>query len=343
MALVNNYSIKRILTHLFNLYVIILIFDPMRESLDFGSLNSLISLFRDFLILSMFLLTIFYIPNKRASYLLLFFFISLFGLIVLSFFSGEDVGKILNCAYGVLRAYLLMFVIINLKNFYAFGINFLIKFFIISTLINFFTTLFIFFFMNNLIVNKNISNRICVGNPSMQSIIFLSSFCLTFYYRPYKKSFYNYLISSLLLLAVLSTVTTTAFVGIFFIMVITIRDKKYSLFWIICILFGAISFFTITNIFKIDIRIFTRLMTAKLYELLEKINEVFGTKFDVHTQYHSMSIRDAQIQRFLESRTDDSFLLGDGIFSMINQRKYMIENTYVALFRDFGFFGILNF
>lgn len=343
MTSVLKFPIKKILSILLNLYVIILIFDPMRESLDFGALNSLISLLRDLLIISLFFLTFFFIPNKKASYLLLFLFFSLLGLIALSVFSGENVGAIITCAYGVLRAYLLIFVIINLKNFYIFKIEFLVRFFIIVTLINFLSTVFIFFFMNNLIVKRNFSNRICIGNPSMQSVIFLSSFCLTFYFLPFKSRIVNYLVSSVLLIAVLSTVTTTAFVGVMLVLIITITDKKYSLFWILCILCGGIVLFFIVKLFNINLRVFTGLMNAKFNELLEKSNDIFGTNFDAYTEYHSISIRDDQIKRFQAMRTRDSFLFGDGIFSMINQKKYMIENTYVALFRDFGFFGITNF
>lgn len=336
-------SIKKLLSILFNFYVILLIFDPMRESLDFGALNSLISLLRDLLILGLFLLTIFYVPNKRASYLLTFLLLSLFGLVVLSFFSGENVGSIINCAYGVLRAYLLIFVVMNLEKFYVFTIEYLMKYFILITLMNFFFTLFIYFFMSSLITKRSFGIRICIGNPSMQSIIFLSSFCLTFYYFPFKRKLLNYLVSSLLLIAVMATVTTTAYIALFVVMVITITDKKHSFFWMICILLGGIAIFSIISFFNINIKSFTGLMEAKYNELLLKINEVFGTNFDAYTEYHSISIRDEQIKRFLDARTKESFLFGDGIFSMIDQKKYMIENTYVALFRDFGFWGILNF
>ena len=86
----------------------------------------------------------------------------------LSFFSGENVISILVCLYGVFRAYLLIFVIINLEKFYIYKMSFLMKLFIEITLSDFFCTLFIFFFMNHLIVKRNFENRVCVGNPSMQ-------------------------------------------------------------------------------------------------------------------------------------------------------------------------------
>ena len=47
-------------SYIFNFYLILLVFDPMRESLDFGSLNTVISLFRDMCIFFLFFYVVFF-------------------------------------------------------------------------------------------------------------------------------------------------------------------------------------------------------------------------------------------------------------------------------------------
>lgn len=343
MSSIHKISINRFLSYLFNIYLIMLVFDPMRESLGLGALNTLFSLIRDFVIISLCFITIFYVKNKKISIFLLFWYLSLNVLFLLSFFSGENEIQILKSIYGLLRSFLLILVILNLKKIYIYKISSLIKFYIIITLINFFVTFYIFFFMNYLIVERSFVNRVCIGNPSLQSIIYISCFLLTFYYQPFNSKIKNLLISLLLLFAAILTVTTTAFVGIIVIMLITIKERKYRLFWFFSILIGGFIIYYFVNIFHINTEIFTNLMEAKIKELLGKINDIFGTNFEANTGYQSLSLRDKEITRFLTNRKNDSFFFGDGIFSMINPEKYMIENTYVALFRDFGFFGILNF
>lgn len=335
-------SVRIFFSILFNIYLFFMVFDPMRESLDFGVLNTLISLLRDGLIFLLFIFTVFFVQGATNSKTLLVFLFSIIALVVLSFFTNENVVSILGLMYGVVKGLMLIFIIINLPKIYKYELIYLCKYFIVLTVFNYAVTLYIFFFKNYLIVNKNIVNRISVGNPSMQSIIFLCAFCLSLYFQFYNKII-NFFLSLYLLIATVSTITSTAIVGVIAVFCITIFDKKYRMFWLVSLVIFSLFFIFAVNYFNINIKIFTGLFKAKWFELLNVVNGFLGKESVHKTEYNSMSLRDIQIERFWNNWKPISFIFGDGIFSMINQSKYMIENTYIALFRDFGFIGIANF
>lgn len=330
-------NFKYLFSYLFNLYVVILIFDPMRESLDFGFLGTCISAFRDLLIFAL-VFMILQKKRKNHSIFLLLFTFNIISFLMISLFSEIGIFKNLMAIYGCIRGLLLCFVIINLNGFYKYSSNFLMCFYVKIVIFNFLTSLIIYFCFPQLLTEKYFLNRISVGNPSMQSIVFLTAFLISFYYKPFGrvKSFF---ISLLLLLATISTVTSTAFVGLFIILFFTFFNKKYFLEWVVY--FICFSWLTFLILFKsgIDFNLLIGTVNYKLEELCQLFYKYLSGNSVIETQSKSFSIREMQILRFKRNVDAISLVFGDGIFSMADTEKYMIENTYWALIKDFGITG----
>jgi len=334
---------KDFFSFVFNFYLILLVFDPMRESLDFGSLNTVISLFRDMCIFFLFFYVVLLKEKKRFSICLLLIFVSLVILLILSTFTDIDKLKNLGFVYGISRSFFMCYVIINLPGFYKYDKEFLLKYFIKLAVVNFLVTLFIYFIKPDLITGRKIELRLSVGNPSMQSILFICSFVLCFYFQPFPNKIINILFSIMLLLAVTFTVTSTAFIALGVFFVLTFFNKKYTRVWLILGLVICVLGIFAINLLEIDFSKILGLFRAKYREVVLIFSKYLGVDTNVSTQYKSFSIRETQISNFVENLTPIKLFFGDGIFSMIDQKKYMIENTYVALIKDFGLFGFFIF
>lgn len=331
-------NINNIFSFLFNIYLIILVFDPMRESLIAGPMQTVLSIGRDFFIICLVCCLLISKKRKRLSLILLSFGFSIFALVILSFFADVDKLQSLKSAYVLLRGLLLCYVIINFNIVYNFSVEWLMRYYITLILVNFILSAIIFYMFPELLLNKYTYNRLSVGNPSLQSIIFISAFTLCFYYRPFH-GLKNYLFSLILLIAIVSTVTSTAFFSLAAILILTIFKKEYCYYWVL-ILLGLTGLLVIVmKETQFDIEMLVANLSVKTDQLIQVIFS-FANNEDT-TVSNSLNIRNNQIDRFFESATGTSLLFGDGIYSMINQENTMIENTYVAILKDFGIYGLI--
>lgn len=336
-----NITLRTLFSRLFNLYLVILLFDPMRESLAMGGLNGLISVGRDFLIFALLCVLLIGKQKKDNSIFLLAFAFSILVLFVLSLFAEVNYIESIKTTYILCRGLCLCYIIANLKIYYCYSTLFIIKYLIILSIINFIITLVIYFGFPEMIVEKFTGNRVCVGNPSLQSIIFCSSFTLCFYYKPF--SSLSLILSAILLIATIITVTSTAFVAIIIIFILTVFKKNYFFNWVILLTIFILILMFLGLFSNIDFSVFLNLIDQKNEELLQLINKYLSGGADTPTQSESFSIRESQINQFRNNVDGISLLFGDGIFSMITPEKTMIENTFWALLKDFGIFGLITY
>ena len=328
---------------LFNFYILIAFFDPMRESLDFGIMNSMVSAFRDLIILLLSFLTIFCIKKKKASYFFLMFTLGFFIMIILSLFSEEKFTENIQIIYATYRGFLMCFVIHNMWDIYIFDLSYIIKQSVNYVLLDFVVTLVIYFLFPNLISKRSFHFRISVGNPSMQSALFICGFILCFYACPYKSKLINDIVSFLLLLATFSTITSTATLAFFVVLGLTIFNKDYSRKWLPIVSILIFAFILFILCFKLDITPFTKYFVAKFNEIIIVVSKKIGFETTVTTGYQSYGLRERQIEIFYKNFKGLNIYFGDGVFSMLNPNKYLIENTYYSITRDFGFYGLCLF
>lgn len=328
---------------LFDVYVVILFFDPMRESLDFGKLNSMVSVLRDLIIYLLFFIIFVCTKKKKISIFFDLFSISFFIMIILSFFSEIEFSKNIKVIYATYRGFLVCYVIKNLFELYVYSLEELIKKVIGFVLIDFIVTIVIYFIFPELISKRTFNFRISIGNPSMQSILFICGFILCFYVRPYKNKFLNDFTAFILLFATFSTITSTATLAVFVVITLTIFNEAFTKRWLSIIIILLLLFLLFILILKIDITPFTKYFHAKFDEIIIVVCKKFGIETTVTTGYHSYGLRERQIETFYQNFSGLNKYFGDGIFCMVNPGKYLIENTYYSIVRDFGFFGLAIF
>ena len=338
-----NLNKYQIFSVLFDIYLFILMFDPMRESIDLGVINSLVSAMRDLLILFLVAYVILLKKEKVFSIYIFLMIISFVIMILLSMFTSINKGKNIGLIYGVVRGFLICYVVINLPNFYCFGIKHLSKYVPSVALFDFLITLFIFFIKPDLITKRQFGFRICVGNPSMLSVLYVCAFAFCLYYEPFRNRILNLFVTMLLLLAAVATVTSTAFIAIGVVFVLTFFNKKYTYKWGLILGIGTLFILLLIVVLHVNLISFYKLFLAKFDEVKIVVAKYLDIESSVKSDYHSFDIREAQIQRFKDNLEFSSIFFGDGIFSMYDQYAYMIENTYIAIFRDFGILGILVF
>lgn len=339
MIAIGRLDYRRIYSFLLELVIIILIIDPMREAL--GLVGGALSLIKDFFVLLIFSLLLISHEKKIHSVFILLATLSCVFLYILSLFANIDKGDSLYWFYCLLRGVIICFVIINISNYYVHPITRLMRIFIMGAVVDFIITLVIYFAFPNLLIDKNYINRISVGNPSIQSIIFVCAFFLCFYYRPFQPTV-AYLISIFLFIASISTVTSTANVALTIFFLLTIFDKKYFFSWLSLFSFAGIVVVVLMVKQKVDLSPYIQFLTDKLDELAQLVS-TYTTERGSQIESRSFNIREEQIERFRESIDGVSLLFGDGVFSLIDPRKTMIENTYWAVLKDFGIFGFVTY
>ena len=117
---------------------------------------------------------------------------------------------------------------------------------------------------------------------------------------------------------------------------------KYFFSWLSLFSFAGIlfAFFMVKQ--KVDLSPYIQFLTDKLDELAQLVS-TYTTERGGQIESRSFSIREEQIERFRESIDGVSLLFGDGVFSLIDPGKTMIENTYWAVLKDFGIFGFVTY
>ena len=326
-----------IFTCMFNLFLVFLAFDPMRERLELSIVNSIISTARDLLILLLIGWLFLCRSKVKGSFFFLAFGFSYIAMFILSFIADVDIKDSLTALYWLLRSLLLCLVIYNLNGFYCHSYLYLLKFYVVLACLNFFVSLLVYFAFPEIIPENFYLSRISIGNPSVQSILYLTAFSLVFIYCPFGKSI-NTIISSILLLAAIATVTATAFVGIAVIFIFTFTKKAFFFKWLYNAILVNLLIIIAVSISGIDLEQLFLLISNKSSELVQHIFSVIN---ETQTSSMSYGIREEQIENYKNNVFWIEMLFGDGHFSMLAPDKLMIENTYWALLKDFGIYGLL--
>lgn len=325
-----------IFTSMFNLFLVFLVFDPMRERLEFSIANSIISVARDLLILLLIGWLFLYKGKVKCSVFFLAFGFSYIAMFILSCIVGVNIGDNLTALYWLLRSLLLCLVIYNLDGLYCYSYQYLLKFYVVLACLNFFVTLLVYFSFPEIIPENFYMSRISIGNPSVQSILYLTAFSLVFLYCPFRKSV-NTIISSILLLAAIATVTATAFAGIFVIFIFTFTKRSFFFKWLYNAILVVLLILLAVSISGINLEHLFSLISGKSSELAQHISSVIS---ETQTSSTSYGIREEQIENYKNNACWNEMLFGDGHFSMLDPDKQMIENTYWALLKDFGIYGL---
>lgn len=334
-----HFGLKYLFSYLFNIYIIILVFDPMRESLDLGAVGSLVTGIRELLIFILLFIVCFVKKNKKHSLFLIGFLCCLTVSVILSLFSTLGLSNNIKGFYGFLRGICVCFVILNLDDLYIYDITFLTKYYVKIITVSFIFSAFIWFSHPELLLEKYFTNRLSVGNPSMQSIIYITGFSLVFFYEPFKKNLITFIFEIILFLATMSTVTSTAFVGIGCIFILSIFNGKLFLKWIPIVFIFAIVCVLVIIFSNFDFDWMLTTVNYKIEELFQLAEKFFSADSKIETQSASFSAREVQIMRFKNNCTFFNLFFGDGNWAMSDMKNLMIENTYYGVIRDFGLFG----
>src|SRR5574344_1859870 len=229
-----EYSFKYLLSILFNVYLLILIFDITRDSIAIPKVvNIIISAIRDG---ALYLLVI-YILSTKKSCVISFFSIFYIGYTVIplilnieNFFDNPYTEHLISTVFQFcilsLKPFLLLFILVNIKLFYVFEIKDIIKTFIsIMTLLVLFSFL-IFFFFHSLIIKYDIANRVGLGNMSIQAGMYVCAYILCLYYFPFRKKRMNYFSIFVLLLGIGMSVCSTGILAVIISIFLFLFDKK---------------------------------------------------------------------------------------------------------------------
>lgn len=334
-----HFSLKYLFSYLFNIYIIILVFDPMRESLGLGVIGALVTGIRDLLIFILLFIVCFAKQNKKHSLFLIGFLYCLTVSVILSLFSTLGLANNIKGFYGFLRGICVCFIILNLDDLYVYELKFLTKYYVIIVTLSFIFTVFVWFFHPELLVAKYFTNRLSVGNPSMQSIVFIAGFSLVFFYEPFEKRLVTFFFEIILFLATMSTVTSTAFVGIVCIFILSLFNSKLFFKWIPIVLVFLVVCTLVIKISNFNFEWMLKTVNYKIEELLQLSEKFFSGNSVIETKSASFSIREVQIMRFKNNCTFCDLFFGDGNWAMSDAKNLMIENTYYGVIRDFGLFG----
>lgn len=337
-TIIFQFDIAHFFTKLFNIYLIILILDPMRESVDLGELNTILTVIREMTIVLLVLIVIFFKRKLIIPYFVFFYFVILLIVGCISVFSTLGLGTNIKGFYGFLRSLAVCFVISNLPELYQESPKKLIKRYICVVIFCFLLSMVLYFLFPKLLINAFFKNRLSVGNPSMQSICYISAFALTFYFSPFNRIL-NILFSVILLLATVSTVTSTAFVALAVIFVISMFNPKLFKNWVPIVLMFTLSAYLVIIFSNYDFDYLLGTISYKMDELVQLLHKFFGENYNVDKQSQSFNNRTIQIENFWKNVSPMDLFFGDGNWSMSDLNHLLIENTYFGVIRDFGMIG----
>ena len=332
-------NLKILITVLFNIFYIILIFDSLRAGLYIpNALYILCSIVRDGILF--FLLVIVIMCKKTIIIYKHILFLILLMLPIPIFLMAANgfhyFDKTIAGVYQQSRSILFFFILINLSDFYLLKEKKLVKYFILGIILLFFTVLIIYLKFPHLIIKKYHSIRIGVGNQSIQASLYVFALILCIHYQPFKKHV-NIFLCLLLTAAIILSVTATAMAIAIFVVIISLFEKEKRKIIIPAIFF----MFIISGI-----------IIYKYWDILEKvfnfiflrIEEIIDILFKYltfsveKTQSRSFSIREGQIDRFFYNLQPIHTIFGSGKIAFQHE-EIMMENAYISIIHDYGFFG----
>lgn len=344
-------SEKQLITICLNLFLILTIFDGIRESLSICRVVNIgISALRD----GCFYLVVFYVFfNSSSEYNRFHAFVIVTTLLMPiifyepSKFYGEipfEVSNLRNIQFFIisLKPFLFYVLLLNFNSIYCGTKLDLLKVIILTSLVMFFVSLLVYVFFPYLIVNKFFSNRIGLGNMSIQSGIYLISYILTLYYSPFKHKFFNIFIPIIFLIAIVTTVTSTGIVTAIFTNVLLIFDRKTRRRTMIVFFIALIMIIIFCVIFQDYLTLMIKLLFEKYDEFLDLLLNKLRYNSGHKTKSISFHAREKQIEVLKKNLSYSNIIFGFGYFSQLSDRE-LIENTYYSIIHDYGFYGLVVF
>lgn len=307
---------------------------------------SFISLLRD---VSIFII-LFFLGLKNISiknnvqflciYLSILFFVPVFILIgnVIDGNNQARIAPVIRGIWWTVRPFTLFLILINYKKFYMHKMD-LGKFLIISSVFMFFISIIFYKFLPGMIASMRFSNRISLGNPSMQSSIFIGALIVLLDTLPFKKRD-NFFCLIVLGCAVLCAISLTGIACLAVILIAFLLEKNTHRYLIPFFIISAliILLFVLTN---------DRIATyvSYFYERIGELQTVLRKYLISHggdSGSNSFRARERQIEGVIKTLEISSYFFGCGDMNCTGGR-FGIENFYYALITNYGVAGVFAF
>lgn len=344
----HKYSIKYFLSVFFNLYLIIVFLDVSREALPIPTIvNLIISGIRDFSIYSIVIYLLVtgksVVSGYKAFYFIIYPFIPLFIYLSISIdgYSSHPIKEVVQFCILSAKPFLFLYVLFNIRLFYLFNKNNIIKTFVLIMIFMFCISVIVFCFFPSLIIKYDIENRFGLGNMSVQSGLYCCAYFLCLYYFPYKTRIENWLSVFILVTGIFLSVSSTgilsALVGTLFFL-LDKRTRKRS--WIIILLIAIILTMVVVKYYSLFSH-FIDYFVNKAEDTLDLIITVFLGEHQGNAKSASFHARELQIDNVIKNHNALIYrFFGHGYFS-ITDKTIFVENTYFALYFDCGIFGLI--
>lgn len=311
------------------LLVTLSVFDQLRESLPItGFISTFYALLRDLLII---FLTIYYSNSFRKRSIFLYFVIVFLGFsILLSILNGLPVITAIKSFWLYFKFFLIYHI------FYCYFsrnsmINVLKILIILGILLIFLNFIIVLFFSSILTLLFSNGLRLTIGNSSIISFFYLSIYILLDNNQIFKKKHYCSILKIIFIVAIFSTVTTTAFIALLFYHILkfflsNLKDK-IMIFVFFCSMF-IIFLFLSKHIFTTN-------------EIFEYINDKISQIIEILSgkslkNIGTLSTRAYQKQILCSKMNSYDYILGLGIqgYSIYIPR---LENFYNVMLFNHGF------
>lgn len=342
----HSISIKYILSVFFNVYLFIVLFDVTRDGFYIPHIiNLLVSALRDFSLYSILVYILISKKGKVISELSIFIFFLFFIPIVFNivqykelFEEGQKLKYVIQFCILFAKAWMFLFILINIDVYYVFDKKNILRTFINFTVFIILFSFAVHFFLPGLKTSTyNIANRVGLGNMSIQTGIYISSFLLTFYFKPFNSKFKQFFTIFLLIIAILLSVTSTGIVCLLISLAGFLFDKRTRKLSLRMLLLFLVLITVVVIIYYDKFEPFFAYFLQKADEFWDLFINLFNNEKKHSTKSTSFGAREKQIAKFKESLTPDDMFFGFGYFSATTQ---MIENGYYAMWHDFGLFGL---
>jgi hypothetical protein len=318
---------------LFFIFVLLSIFDQMRESLPiFFSLNKFFAAGRDLLILLFF--TKYYNKFKvfNNMFVLLVFILSVISLVIGFFYSRQGV-EVIREYWCYLKLLFLYFILKHMKEITGVSKKTWVKIFVSVVILFAIINIYIFLNFSYLLI-KSFYVRATVGNSSIVSYIYITAIICILFHRPFKITIINDVAFILLFISILLTVTTTANIALVFVLLInfislTVFNKLRHIVLLVVL--------CCTLVFTVNILEINKIVEYILIKGQEFISIVSLKNVDIF-EVGTMSTRELQINKLFKNMVPYNYLFGFG-FNGFD----MIENQFATLLSIAGIFGLLFF
>ena len=338
-------SVRYVLSFFFNVYLFIVLFDVTRDGFYIPHIvNLLVSALRDVSIYSILIFILISKQGKLLNKYSIFIFFMIFIPIIMNISQvgllieeGQKIKYVIQFCILFAKPWMFLFILVNIDIFYVFDKQkILLSFINFSLFIIVFSFLIHFCFPGLKTSTYNIANRVGLGNMSIQTGIYFSSFVLTLYYKPFKSNLKNGLAIFLLIVAILLSVTSTGVVCLLIALIGFLFDTRTKKTSFVLLLIFLLLITVVVVIFFDKFESFFSYFFKKADEFWDLFINIFNQE-NHKTKSSSFRARERQIASFKESLTLDNCIFGFGYFS---QTTEMIENGYFAILHDFGIYGL---